>query len=112
AGLKHGRFGIFHRHEVSDEGRITFSVASLVEQGSFDLSRLKDAVYPGVSLFLMLPGPRDPLAAFDDMLATARLLAEKLDGELLDEHGSRLSVQRERYLREEVIQYPHKQTAP
>jgi FtsZ-interacting cell division protein ZipA len=39
------------------------------------------------------------------MLTTSRSLAEKLDGELFDEQGSTLSIQRERYLREEVVQF-------
>ena len=34
-------------------------------------------------------------------------LADKLDGELLDEQGTKLSIQRERYLREEVVQFEH-----
>ncbi len=108
AGLRHGRFGIFHRHDSGDESKIIFSVASLVEPGSFELTQLKTSRFPGVSLFLTLPGPDDNVAAFDDMLSTARSLADKLDGELLDEQGSHLSVQRERYLREEVIQYRRK----
>lgn len=112
AGLRHGRFGIFHRHDATDEARIQFSVASLVEPGSFDLTRLRTERFPGVSLFLTIPGSGDGLAAFDDMLATARSLARKLDGEVLDETGSRLSVQRERYLREEVIQFQHKFPPP
>lgn len=108
AGLRHGRFGIFHRQDPADERRIVFSVASLVEPGSFDLTHLRTNRYPGVSLFLLLPDVGDGVAAFDDMLATARVLAGKLEGELLDEQGSRLSVQRERYLREEVIKFQHK----
>jgi cell division protein ZipA len=103
AGLRHGQFGIFHRHD--SDHHILFSVASLVEPGAFDLSQLKNRHYPGVSLFLLLPGAGDRIAAFDEMLATGRALAAALDGELLDEQGSRLSVQRERYLREEVIQF-------
>ena len=39
------------------------------------------------------------------MMAAARALAQSLDGELLDESGSTLSIQRERYLREEIIQF-------
>jgi cell division protein ZipA len=109
AGLRHGRLGIFHRVAADDEAEEVFSVASLVEPGSFDLTRLKDHPYPGVSLFLALPGPRRAVEAFDDMLATARGLAAALDGDLLDEQGSRLSVQRERYLREEVIQFQLRQ---
>jgi cell division protein ZipA len=111
AGLRHGQFGIFHRHDAAAESRILFSVASLVEPGSFDLSQLKNRHYPGISLFLVLPGAGDRLVAFDDMMGTARTLAAALDGELLDEQGSRLSVQRERYLREEVIQFRAERTA-
>jgi FtsZ-interacting cell division protein ZipA len=41
------------------------------------------------------------------MMAAARTLSQSLDGELLDESGSTLSIQRERYLREEIIKYQH-----
>jgi cell division protein ZipA len=104
-GLRHGRFGIFHRYDGNDENRTIFSAASLVEPGSFDLANIKDQQIPGISLFLVLPGPVDGVEAFDLMMAAARALAQALDGELLDESGSNLSVQRERYLREEIIQY-------
>lgn len=106
-GLRHGKFGIFHRYDGNDEGRTIFSVASLVEPGSFDLSNIKEQQIPGVSIFLVLPGPVDSVEAFDLMMAAARALAQTLDAELLDESGSTLSIQRERYLREEVIQFQH-----
>jgi cell division protein ZipA len=108
AGLRHGRFGIFHRLASGDDSIEVFSVASLVEPGSFDLAALKSTRYPGVSLFLILPTQGDSVSAFDDMLSTARTLAVRLDGDLLDEQGSRLSVQRERYLREEIIHLQHR----
>ena len=41
------------------------------------------------------------------MLEASRALAQTLNAELLDESGSTLSIQRERYMREEVIQYQH-----
>ena len=104
-GLRHGKFGIFHRYDGNDESRTIFSAASLVEPGSFDLANIKEQQIPGISLFLVLPGPVDGVEAFDLMMAGARALARTLDGELLDESGSTLSVQRERYLREEIIQY-------
>ena len=106
-GLKHGQFGIFHRPDSEDEDQAEFSVASLVEPGSFDLSRLKKDYYPGVSIFLALPGPADGVEAFDDMLNTARALAKQFDGELFDEQGSTLSLQRQRYLREEIVHFQH-----
>jgi FtsZ-interacting cell division protein ZipA len=40
-------------------------------------------------------------------MAAARTLAQSLHGELLDESGSTLSIQRERYMREEIVQYQH-----
>jgi FtsZ-interacting cell division protein ZipA len=40
-------------------------------------------------------------------MAAARAIAQSLDAELLDETGSTLSIQRERYLREEIIQFEH-----
>ena len=104
-GLRHGKFGIFHRYDGNDEGRTIFSAASLVEPGSFDLANIKEQQIPGISLFLVLPGPVDGVEGFDLMMAAARALAQTLDGELLDESGSTLSIQRERYLREEIIQY-------
>jgi len=106
-GLRHGKFGIFHRFDGNDESRTIFSAASLVEPGSFDLANIKEQEIPGISLFLVLPGPIDSIEAFDMMMESARALAQSLDGDLLDESGSNLSIQRERYLREEVIQYQH-----
>ena len=107
AGLRHGRYGIFHRHDDEAAGNVLFSVASLLEPGSFDLSGLTEARFPGVSIFMALPGEADPVQAFDQMLSTARLLAGQLEGDLLDEQGSTLSIQRQRFMREEVLQYPH-----
>ncbi len=106
-GMRHGQFGIFHRHDGTDESGVVFSIASLVEPGSFDLENIKEQQIPGISLFMVLPGPIDGAKAFDLMMEAARTLAQSLNAELLDESGSTLSIQRERYLREEIIQYQH-----
>lgn len=105
AGLVHGQFGIFHCQDKDDPGRARYSVASLVEPGSFDLSNLKESGYPGVSIFMVLPAPENGVELFDQMVATARGIARDLDGRLVDEQGGALSLQRERYMREEVIQF-------
>lgn len=106
-GMRHGRFGIFHRYDGNDEDRVIFSAASLVEPGSFDLENIKEQKIPGISLFMVLPGPIDGAEAFDLMMAASRTLTQSLNAELLDESGSTLSIQRERYLREEIIQFQH-----
>ena len=104
-GMRHGRFGIFHRYDGNDKDRVVFSAASLVEPGSFELENIKEQKIPGISLFMVLPGPVDGAEAFDQMMAASRTLTQSLGAELLDESGSTLSIQRERYLREEIIQY-------
>jgi cell division protein ZipA len=104
-GMRHGKFGIFHRFEGGDEDNPIFSAASLIEPGSFDLANIKEQQLPGISLFLVLPGHIDGAAGFDLMMATARALGQALNAELLDESGSTLSVQRERYMREEIIKF-------
>jgi cell division protein ZipA len=104
-GMRHGKFGIFHRYEGNDESKIIFSAASLVEPGSFDLANLKAQEIPGISVFMVLPGPIDGAQAFDLLMAAARALTQSLSADLLDESGSSLSIQRERFLREEIIQY-------
>jgi len=105
AGLKHGRYGIFHRE--GDEGEPAFSVASLTEPGTFDLASVQDTTIAGLTFFVVLPGTGDPVARFDAMVETARALSVELAADLHDERGSSWSVQRERYLREEIIEYRH-----
>jgi cell division protein ZipA len=106
-GLRRGKFGIFHRFDGDDESDAIFSAASLVEPGHFDIENIKEQEFPGISLFLVLPGPIEGVDAFDLMIAAARTLATSLDGELVDESGSTLSIQRERYMREEIVQFEH-----
>jgi len=109
--LKHGQYGIFHCPDEKAPDRTRFSVASLAEPGSFDLSKLKDSEYPGISIFMVLPAPENAVDLFDDMLAAARKIAGEMDGRLADEQGGPLSLQRERYMREEVIEYQYQQSS-
>jgi cell division protein ZipA len=105
AGLEHGRYSIFHRQLGAN--REGFSVASLTEPGSFDLDRLANSTIAGLSFFVVLPGKGDPVSRFDAMVETARRLSVELTADLFDERGSSWSSQRERYLREELIEYRH-----
>ncbi len=103
-GLEHGRYAIFHRQLGTN--REGFSVASLTEPGTFDLENLEGTI-AGLSFFVVLPGAGDPVARFDAMVETARALSVELAADLFDESGSSWSSQRERYLREELIDYRH-----
>jgi cell division protein ZipA len=98
--LVHGRFDIFHRMHPS--GRPVFSIANLLEPGTFDPSSMRSGAYPGVAIFAVLPGPVPGHHALDDLMASARSLADRLGGNLLDDRGAMLSVQRMAQMREEV----------
>ncbi|MGE5623985.1 MAG: cell division protein ZipA [Bacillota bacterium] len=104
SGLRHGRYQVFHRLEGAQS---VFSVANVMEPGSIDLVKLDAATLPGLTLFMVLPGPRGGVDAYADMLATARRLATALDGEVLDQDRSTLTRQTARHIRERIITYEH-----
>ncbi len=110
-GLRFGHFDIFHR--FTGEGnpgpasQPLFSVANMVKPGTFELDKLRDTTMTGVSLFLQIPGPPDPLAAFADMLATGRRLAATLEGRLVDAQGCAVTRQSASHMREDVINHLH-----
>ena len=101
-GLKHGRYEVFHRMEGSQS---VFSVANMVEPGSIDLAELDKMELLGLTLFMVLPGPRGGVASYADMLATSRQLAQALDGEVLDQERSTLTRQTARHIRERIITF-------
>ena len=109
AGLQRGKYGIFHYFvdQGADDKEVEFSVANLIEPGSFDLNDIKGNVIPGMTFFMELPGQGDPVVRFDRMVSIARDLKQILAADLLDEEGSYWSIQRERYIREEIIEYYH-----
>ena len=108
AGLRHGPYGIFHYYADENARESDFSVANLIEPGSFDLTSLAGSTLPGITYFMELPGAGDPVRRFDLMVDSARALAQSLDAEILDEQGSSWSIQRQRFVREELIEYRHR----
>ncbi|MDX1453830.1 MAG: cell division protein ZipA [Gammaproteobacteria bacterium] len=108
AGLVYGRFDVFHRMIETDDGpQSVFSVASATEPGSFDITEMADQTFKGLSLFMLLPGPQGGVAAFADMLATARRIAQQLGAEVTDQQRSTLTKQTAHHLREEIIAFEH-----
>lgn len=79
-GLSYGERKIYHKLE---DGKPVFSVASLVKPGVLDPSDAQFST-PGLSLFMILPGPAKPQLALQDMIATARALASQLNAEVFD----------------------------
>jgi cell division protein ZipA len=99
-GFVLGKFQIFHKPDAG--GRAVLSAASLSKPGTFELETMDSQRYGGLSLFAVLPGPKPPLKAFEDLLAAARNLNERLQGALQDERGGPLTPTRVASLRESL----------
>jgi cell division protein ZipA len=102
-GLAYGRYQVFHRRHT--DGRSLFCVASLIEPGTFDVTRMAAEEFRGVTLFAVLPGPVEPLLTFDELLGAARGLAQELAGMVQDSKGMPLSPQRVAALRGDVARF-------
>jgi cell division protein ZipA len=102
-GLAFGRYQVFHRKHV--DGRSLFCAASLIEPGTFDMAVMGSQEFRGITLFAVMPGPTAPLDTVDELLRTARGLAEELSGMIQDAKGMPMSPQRAASLREDVAQF-------
>ena len=108
--LRYGDKDILHRHEQADgQGSLQFSVANMVEPGTFNLEDINSFQTPGVTFFMALPGPEDPVAAFDCLVETANCLIKNLDATLLDEHHEVASLQAVNHYRDRVARFARRQ---
>lgn len=97
-GFVLGALDIFHKPDANN--RAVLSAASLTKPGTFDLETMDIQRFTGLNLFAVLPGPKTPLKAFEDLLLTARTLNERLEGALQDERGGPLTPMRIQALRD------------
>ncbi len=89
-GLRHGDMGIFHRF-VGQGGKpesLLYSLANAVKPGTFDIKNIEQFESPAFAFFMTLPGPNDPIAAYEGMYKTIKLLKEEMGGQILDESKS------------------------
>ena len=97
-GMKYGEMNIFHRHQDNaGNGAVTFSLANMLNPGSFDLDTMETFVTQGVSLFMALPNASDPFAAFEQMLSAAKQLAAEFNGQLVDDKRNIMTKQTEQH---------------
>ena len=106
-GLKFGDMNIFHRIQPASK-EVQFSVASAVEPGTFDLSAMETFRTPGVSFFMRMPGPGQPLEVFEDMLAVTRDVAASLGADLKDEQLSVMTSQTIQHCRARIEDFSRK----
>lgn len=110
--LRHGKMDIFHRYEqAGGRGPVQFSVVNSVEPGTFDLDNIDGFTTPGVCFFMSVPGPEEPINAFECMVETAQCLVKNLDGELLDESRSAMTAQTLEHCRQRLQEFERRQLA-
>lgn len=105
-GMVHGDMDIFHRFEDGLRlGKTQFSMANMLEPGTFDLAQIDTIHTPGVVFFLGLPTAQDSMQAFEYMLETAQCLASNLDGEVLDDQRSVMRPQTIEHCRQQIREF-------
>lgn len=110
SGLKFGEMAIFHQRLGNDSrGPVIFSVANILNPGTFDLNDMANFTTVGVSMFLALPSPINNLEAFDMMLKTARQLCATLDGEMKDDHRNVMTAQTIEHYRQRIRDFELRQ---
>lgn len=96
--LIHGDMGIFHRYDRQFRQSL-FSVASLVEPGTFPLDDMESFECPGVVLFFQTARVSDPLSVYDDLVSTCHELALRLGGTEWDENRKPLTHEKIAHMR-------------
>ncbi|MFP4279804.1 MAG: cell division protein ZipA C-terminal FtsZ-binding domain-containing protein [Halochromatium sp.] len=78
-----GEMDIYHRRNLDGSGeRAHFSLANLVKPGTFPFDAMEDFSSPGLALFTQFEGLPSDLMVYDELVRTARALADELGGDL------------------------------
>lgn len=80
-GLRFGEMSIFHHHIAEREAPL-YSMANVIEPGTFDLTALETFVTPGVVLFMNAGEQENPAIALDAMLRAAKQLSRELNAQV------------------------------
>ncbi|MED5412803.1 MAG: cell division protein ZipA [Pseudomonadota bacterium] len=110
AGLRFGEMNIFHhRLNNKNKGPLIFSVANILNPGTFDLNKMEEFSTFGISLFLALPAQINNLQAFEQMLAVAQQVRGALDGELKDDQRNVMTAQTIEHYRQRIRDFELRQ---
>lgn len=112
-GLTFGHMNVFHRLvENHPERGPIFSMANIMQPGSFDMANIRELETPAIAFFLTLPAPLTALDAWEKLLPNVQRMAELLDGVVLDDSRNALGRQRIQHIREELRAYDRQHEAP
>ena len=109
-GMKYGDMNIFHRHQDNaGNGKVTFSLANMMNPGTFDLDNMENFATQGVSMFMTLPNAGDPFEVYEQMLAAAKQLAQEFNAQILDDKRSVMTKQTEQHYLSKIREFDRKQ---
>ena len=112
-GLIFGHMNVFHRLiEGHPERGPIFSMANIMQPGSFDMANIREMETPAIAFFLTLPAPVSALEAWEKLLPNVERMAELLNGVVLDDSRNTLGRQRIQHIREELRAYDRQHEAP
>ncbi|GAB3682565.1 cell division protein ZipA [Salinisphaera aquimarina] len=104
--LKFGLNDIYHRvTETNGLPESVFAVANMLKPGTLDPVDQDHLATPGLTFFLVLPGPIDGAPAMRDMMETANVIAKALDGDVLDDKRALLKAQTAQYMLDQIADF-------
>ena len=80
--MQFGGGNVFHKRS---DARPLYSLCSLDKAGGFNPADWDAVRTTGLSLYMSVPGARNPLEAFDGMIRTAQEITAALGAKLLDQ---------------------------
>lgn len=112
-GLRYGALHIFHfydpdKKDVFESDDAVFSVASVLEPGTFTPEEPDKMQAPGLMLFCQLPGPVSGDVALELMLEKGRGLAARLHGHMCDDKRSRFTAQARNHYQDRIAAFNRK----
>ncbi|HHJ34589.1 MAG TPA: hypothetical protein ENJ87_02375 [Gammaproteobacteria bacterium] len=106
-GLSFGEMNIFH---YKPENRCVFSLANMLEPGSFDADTIHDLKTSGLTVFMKIGG-MDPLDDLTEMLQRSYQLAGLLDARLCSHKRETLTEQDAENYRKQVQDFINGETS-
>jgi cell division protein ZipA len=105
-GMKYGDMNIFHRHQDNaGNGGVTFSVANIINPGSFDLPTMDTFITRGVTLFMSLPNAGDPFLVFEQMMFAAKNISKEFGATIVDDKRNPITKQTEQHYKVKIREF-------